>query len=155
MVKVMCRCKRSYKIFKKDLNMPFFIDECCEAAGYDFKGDLVNKPKNVEGRDEELHILMKEYLELYSIKELKQAIEKRKVEKVKENQQLSEAAVAPSEDEAVLKQIKALNDKYIQYERLYNKSRSKEKRARFKREYEEAKAKMEELKNKENNNVQN
>lgn len=34
-----CRCGQSSNMFKRDIG-PFYIEECCEAKGYDFKGNL-------------------------------------------------------------------------------------------------------------------
>jgi len=38
-----CRCGVSEKHFVKDIG-EFFIGECCEEAGYDYKGDLIEDP---------------------------------------------------------------------------------------------------------------
>lgn len=39
MHKIKCRCGASEKTFKFDIG-PFFMNECCEKAGYDEKGEL-------------------------------------------------------------------------------------------------------------------
>lgn len=48
MIKIKCRCGKSEKSFKKEIG-PFYIDECCEKAGFDEFGKL---PEDYE-QDEE------------------------------------------------------------------------------------------------------
>lgn len=44
MIEITCRCGDSKKRFKRDIG-PFFINECCEAKGYDNMGELKGASK--------------------------------------------------------------------------------------------------------------
>ena len=45
MHKVTCKCGQTKMNFKQKI--PFFIGECCEKAGYDYKGDKMEEKSGV------------------------------------------------------------------------------------------------------------
>lgn len=47
MYKIKCRCGASEANFNNDIG-EFYVTDCCEKAGYNEKGELVNPPKEAK-----------------------------------------------------------------------------------------------------------
>lgn len=160
MFNIPCRCGKTSKNFKNDLGIAFYIDDCCEKAGYDEKG---NKKEGLAEENQAKEIQKKEQLkeeynnlsndsgigsvENLEIKDLEKMVNEKKeaLEKAK-NESKVDIVPAPKESEAYNKQEIDLKIRLRKAEKSLMRVRSNDKKLKVEAEILELKQRLAELK---------